>query len=68
MRDYIVDYILHTKTEVVKGIIKVKRCIAPIQARVKLEAYMKKKHADFDHIEITRVRPDIPDIFTTIFG
>lgn len=68
MRDYIVDYILHTKSGVVKGIIKVKKCIAPIQAKIKLETYMRKKHADFDHLEITRVRPDIPDIFTTIFG
>jgi RecB family endonuclease NucS len=65
---YIVDYGIYFKDNRYQShTIKVKNCLSELQAKIRLEGYLKRKHANFDKLVVYKCTTDIFDI-CGIFG
>lgn len=47
---------------------KVKNCMGELHAKIKLEDWLKKKHFDFQKLEVIKCEKDILSIFEDLFG
>jgi len=71
MKTFIISYTIHlTSGEVINPRpMRVKNTSSMLEAKIKLNEYLKKKHSDFYRMEIQSCHEDFGfDLFNTLFG
>ena len=69
--NYLIDYEFYDKNgnKVKSGMMRVKNANNELHAKVKLEKYLALKYPTFfNRLVVHKCTPDVPDIFTQIFG
>ena len=72
MKTYLIDYIVYGNGNIVikQGVMRAKNRYSELDAKIKLEVFLKKKYPAFNRLVIASCVEDKPinDIFKDIFG
>jgi hypothetical protein len=68
-KNYIISYqVLFTDAAPVLQKMRVKNCMSELHAKIKLEDYLKRKHANFAQLAVLNCTEDLGDIFNFLNG
>jgi ABC-type lipoprotein release transport system permease subunit len=64
-KTYIIEYIVYLDNKQETRKTKVKKCMSDLHAKIKLGAWLEKKHTKFS---VTKCYEDVASVFGNLFG